>query len=325
MVDYSDKWLGLAGAGFGFSVIGGVGVYQVNLFCMDGKPVPIRALVVGKRLGATLQAETAHAVCLMTGIRSADGMTEIKSNGVDWALSLGVKADSFLKSGSAVAKGLVELAVHSGNWAAHESAKKLVQGLMGDFELTPKAPSFILLPTPVALGIGAGIYYEWQTMSKVGTDLAWEYLKPQWRLADEGGRVLLKMKGIPEPDGAEFNFHIRENVWGADNLLRFAVPPRREGEHMLTGTVRNGMLCDPQMGLSDGFDLTSRVPVGKTTIGMLSVGKNAEVEKNADVSIGVSVCRGRINLYRWESDDYATVRSDGAGKFTRAVTAGWQD
>lgn len=326
MVSWNDKWLGLAGGGFGFSAIGGLGVYQVDLYCMDGNPVPVRCMSLGKRLGITLQAEAAHAVCLVTGVTSRDTFREIKSNGLDWALSIGVKADSIIKSGGEVAQALAKLAAHNANWAAHETAKKVVQGLMGDFEIAPKSPSFILLPTPLGAGLGAGIYYEWQTLSQVGSDLTWDYIKPKWKLSKSGNRVLLHMHNIPEQDGTQINFHIRENVWGADNLIRFAKPPQQNGEHLLTGMVKAGKLTDPEFNLPmDGFDITSRVPVGKTEIGMLSVSKTQAVEKSKGMEIGVSVCKGRINLYRWESDDYTKVLTDSTGRIIDAPDTRMKD
>ncbi len=319
-MDWSDKWLGVAGGGFGFSLIGGMGAYQLNLWNMAGGNVPLRVLVFGKRLGLTAQAEAAHAVCFLSGVPSPNSFTEIKSSGVDWALALGLKADSLVKGGSKAAKAVAEIATSTGNWASHEGAKKAVQGLMGDFSTSSSSPSFVLLPTPVAVAVGAGIWYEWQTMTKVGTDIAWEYVTPVWSLENAGQKVILKMHNIPEADGATLNFHIREKVFGSDNLISFANREGGQGSILLSGTVQNGRLTDPANSIADGFDLTSRIPVGKTEIGMLSVSKTKEVTKSDAVSIGVSVCQGRINLYRWESDDYAKVLTDAKGAFMSAKT-----
>jgi hypothetical protein len=314
-MDYSDKWLGLAGGGFGFSAIGGLGVYQVDLWHMGGNPTPIRALIMGKRLGATLQAEASHAVCLMTGVQAASSFSKIESNSVEWALSLGFKADNFIKAGSGAAKTISELAAHTTNWAAHETSKKAVQGMMGDFSFSPKGPNFVLLQTPFAVGIGAGIWYEWQTLTQTGTDIAWQYIKPRWQLTNQNDKVILKMNGIPEVDGARMNFQIKQKKFGPDDLLRWAVPPRREGKALLTGVVKNGVLTDPEMGLENGFDLSTRLPVGKTGIGVFSVSDNGDVERNKTIEIGVGVSRGINNLYKWESGDYAKVTTDATGKF----------
>ena len=326
-MDFSDKWLGLAGGGGGFSVIGGIGVFQVNLFRMSGGAVPIRALVVGKRLGLTVQAEIAHAVCLLTGVRSAEDFTTVKSNGLDWALSFGIKADSFFKAGSAAAKALVGIGLHSGEWATNEVAKKAVQGLMGDFTLSPTEPSFVLLPTPAAMALGAGLYYEWQELTKVGTDLAWSYAPPTWRLEMQGAKLALRMRGIPEPNGAQINFRIRLNGWGTDDTLRFARPGQTTGEKNLTGTVMDGKLYDQgNAGKGpDGFNLSAYVPVGTLTSGVFGVDTTSDVATNADLEIGVSVCRGQINLYRWESSRYAKVHTDAQGRLTYNGFHSWGD
>ncbi len=320
-----STWLGMAGAGFGFSVIGGVGVYQVDLWNMDGNPVPIRARIVGKRLGVTLQAEVAHALVILTGVHSASSFTQLKSQGVDWALSLGVKADSFFKSGSKVAKIASEVAAKSTNWVTHETTKKAVQGIMGDFSLG-SGMNFVLLPTPVALAAGAGVWYEWQTLEKVGGDLTWDYLKPEWRVESSGGKLLLRMRNIPEQDGATFNFRIRTDNWGIDDELIFATGAGQAGHMNLRGVVYDGKLFDARTGGSrdaaDGFDLSAYIPVGKSETGMLSVTRSTDVAKNKSFKIGVSICKGQINLYRWASDDYTSVTAGADGRLT-STTSGY--
>ncbi len=325
-MDYSDKWLGLAGGGGGFSVIGGVGVYQLDLYNMNGGAVPMRVLSVGKRLGVTLQAEVAHAVCLLTGVRSPDDFTSIKSNGLDWALSFGIKADSLLKTGGAAAKAIMGVAVHGGNWAAHETAKKAVQGLMGDFSMSPKEPSFVLLPTPAALAIGAGIYYEWQELTKVGSDLAWSYAPPSWRVEMYGAKLVLRMAGIPEADGTRINFRIRIKGWGTDDTILFTGPGKTKS-YNLTGTVYSGSLYDlNSKGQGwDGFDLSAYQPVGTATSGFFGVDKTTDVAVEENLEIGVSVCKGQINLYRWESSRYAKVRTDAKGRLSYNAFHSWGD
>lgn len=325
----TTTWLGLAGGGFGFSAIGGMGVYQIDLWNMNGYAVPIRARIIGKRLGLTLQAEAAHALCLMTGVHSSASFTELKSQGVDWALALGVKADSFFKAGSKAAKVISEIAATSANWATHETTKKAVQGLVGDFSIGPD-PSFILLPTPVALAAGAGVWYEWQTLEKVGGDITWDYLKPDWRVEASGGRVLLRMRNIPEQDGSTFNFRIRTDNWGADNTIIWATRAGGSGDLNLNGVVYDGRLYDSRKGGSrgqaDGFDLSAYYPVGHSVTGILTVSRDTEVATNTTFKIGVSVCQGRINLYRWESDDYVSVTSGADGRLTSAPSSTvWHD
>jgi hypothetical protein len=324
-MDYSDKWLGLAGGGGGFSVIGGVGVYQIDLYKMDGSPVPMRVLSVGKRLGITAQAEFAHAVCLLTGVRSANGFTSVKSNGLDWALSFGVKADSLLKTGGKAAKAIMDIAVEGGGWAGHEVAKKAVQGLMGDFSLSPKEPSFVLLPTPAAFAVGAGIYYEWQELTKVGGDLGWKYAPPTWKFENRGGNLFLRMSRIPAQDGDQINFQIRIDGWGIDDTIMFAPPGQTKGKYYLSGRVYGGKLYE--LGSTGkgkaGVNLTVCQPTGLSTSGFFGVDVDKNIPKSQFIELGVSVCKGVNNIYHWSSERYLKVHVDDFGRLDACVFSTW--
>ncbi len=330
-MSYSDKWIGCMGGGFSGSLIVGGSAYQINLWNMGGGQVPMPVLVTGFRAGLVAQIEAGHAFCFLSGVRNEGDVTELKSQGLDWCLSLGGDADAAVKSASTAFDLLKSAAKSSGNWAAQESAKKAVQGIMGDFDLKPKGPSFILLPSPVSLGAGAGLFYEWQTMSKVGTDVAWRYIQPTWRVRTSEGKLRLYMSSIPEKEGATIGLQFRLNVWGADDVLIFDTDRQgmvnaRYTDKLKTirGTVHSGELCDPGTK-TRGLDLSSLVPYGKLEVGMMSTSRNTEVAKNKTIQIGVSVCKSytsETNLYKWSSSDYASVLTDSNGKMSFSTDIG---
>lgn len=328
-MDYgSTTWLGKAGAGFSGSLIGGGSVYQLNMWNMAGGQVPIPVLIVGKRVGLSAQVDMGHCVCLMTGVSGPHAFSEIRSRGVDWALSLGKNVDSVVKSSGQVGQLFLDAARHTGNWAAQESAKKAVQAVMGDFTIRPSGPSFTLLPTPLSVGIGAGIFYEWQTLTQVGSDVAWRYVKPDWWLENSGGGVTLHMSSIPEKDDSQIGLQFRVKRFGSDDQLIFdssrtGLVNMRRTNRLTTvlGRVREGRLVDPSSG-TFGLNLSSLVPVGRRKIGMLSVSRDDTVTRNGTLQIGLSVNRSatsETNLYKWESRNYATIRTDQDGKFSSAA------
>lgn len=311
---YTDKWLGKLGGGFSVAVVGGFSAYQANLWNMAGGNVPMPVIVTGARLGAVANTDAGHAIILVTGVKGPDSFTEIKSSGVDWALNIGGKADAVVKSSGKAASALWKAASSAGNWAAQESAKKGVQALMGDFNAAASTPSFIILPSPMAVGIGAGIFYEWQTLSKLGSDVAWKYVKPMWRLKSEQGGLRLMVDPIPEKDNQRIAIHLHKKVFGSDDILLFK---SRSGAHpssTLFGIVKNGRLHD-QNG-NEGINLSAHPIAGVTEIGMLSTTRKTTSFAGQKIYISVNVARALsdTNLYKWQSKDYASVTVDASEK-----------
>lgn len=311
-MNYGDKWLGKFGGGGSISVIGGGSAYQANVWNMAGGNVPMPVLVTGARLGLVANADAGHAILLVTGVPYPEAFTEIKSSGVDWVLSFGGKADAAVKSTGKVAKALYDITSEVGNWAAQESAKKAVQTLMGDFELPSSKPGFILLPSPVAVGIGAGIFYEWQTLVKVGSDIAWKYIKPNWWLQAGQSNLWLHMDSIPEKDNQRVAIHLQRKVFGTDDIVLFNGAGR--ASPVIVGIVKNGKLHDPSGGL--GINLSALKIAGVTEIGMLSTNRKATnfAGEKIYISVNVATSLSGTNLYKWQSKDYAAVQIDATGK-----------
>jgi hypothetical protein len=321
----SGTWLGAMGGGFSGSLLLGGSAYQINLWNTGGGPVPMPVLVTGFRAGLMAQVEAGHAFCLLTGVKSENDLKELKSQGLDWCLSIGGDVDAAVKTSGVVFDLLKAAAKSTGNWAAQESAKKAVQLIFGDFEIKPSGPSFILLPSPASLGAGAGLFYEWQTMTRVGTDVAWRYIQPTWRVSSEGGKLKLFMDSIPESNGTTIGLQFRLDTWGADDVLIFDTDRQgmvnmRYTDKLKTvhGLVNGGTLCDP-VTKAPGLNLSDLVPYGKLDVGMLTTSRTTDVAKNTSIKIGVSVCKSAFsetNLYKWSSSDYAEVQTDQTGKMT---------
>lgn len=334
-MDFSDKWLGKMGGGISGSLVGGFSAYQFNMWNMAGGSVPIPVLVVGKRLGIMAQLGAGHAFCLMTGVHGPESFTEIESSGIDWELSLGGDADAAVKSIGGLGKELAKAAGKTGNWAVEEGAKKAVQAAMGDFSPQTTKPNFVMIPTPLAVGVGAGVFYEWQTLSKVGSDVAWRYIKPSWRLANEEGGVKLYMDSIPEKDGTMIGIQIMLKTFGPDSIMVFSQNRTASINFgmqttnklkTIRGTVHGGALCE-QGSTLPGLNLSSLVPAGKLDIGILSTSNDSTVSANTTLKIGVSVttsATSETNLYKWQSGDYAAVKTGADGKFKMAEDSSYK-
>lgn len=323
----SDKWLGYFGGGGSASILGGASLYQINLWSMSGGPVPMPVQVMGTRLGIMAQAEFGHAFCLLIGIQSPSDFTEIKSQGLDWCLNIGGNVSSSVKTLESVWDILIKSATLTGNWAASESAKKAVQILMGDLSLDDGKPKFLLITSPVSIGIGGGIFYEWQSLTKVGSDVAWRYIEPNWWLQQEGNRVTVHMSSIPEPDGARLGIQVRRQKFGADDVMVFEMKyaGMSNGRHTnklktINGAVYGGRLCDP-FTKNPGLELSSLKPAGILDVGIFTTTRDSQILINEDLRIGLSITRSaqsETNLYKWSSKNYAPVTTNSDGYISRS-------
>ncbi|MGL4238596.1 hypothetical protein [Tabrizicola sp.] len=331
-MDYSDKWLGIAGGGFSGSAIIGGSVYQLTMWNMGGDPVPVQALITGGRIGVSLQVDAGHAVCLLTGVKNLRVQSKVESSGIDWGLSVGAKIDSLLKGSGE----LVKLAAKGGNWAGQEAAKAIVQKEMGDLDIFSKTKAdFVLIPTPASVGIGAGLWYEWQTMRPVGGDQTWRYLKPKWRVTSNAGRLLLRMTDIPEPDGTPIVLRVLFDRFGPDTtaIWSSSQPHRslRSGNPNILGYVYGGKLYPSQRAvgdLDDGIDLSERVQIGSVTGWGGNRSSEIMVDRTVGVSIAVSENRyGDVtyanNTFRWRSNNYIKVRFNSQGSPVGAEDRYW--
>ena len=200
-LNYETTWVGFLGGGVSGSIIAGGSIYQIDVWNMGGKALPARVLIKGKRLGIVAEAGTSLAMLIVTGCRTAEDMDGITSSGLDWELSLGLKGSALVKTGTKLFKAAAaHAAAKMVNWAVHESAKRLVQWAMDDLGVVKSGKQFNLLPSPVAFGIGAGIFYDWQTLHLLGGKIGWKYISPKWSVETYNGNVRLQLFDIPEQD-----------------------------------------------------------------------------------------------------------------------------
>lgn len=327
VMSWANTWIGVAGGGFGASAIVGGSYYFLPLYNMAFEQQSVHVAVFGRRLGMTLQAEAGMAFCIMTGVPSGDRFERMESSGVDWGLGAGFNVSATVRSGSVALSALAETVIEAGPWAIEETAKNVVRGLTGDVTPDSNTQNFILLPTPASISIGAGLWYEWSDVLKLGHNLIWQREPPQWGLETRGANVILRMDRIPLQDGSLIRVGLPVDMFGSDDSLVWDTNGTRTAR--LIGTVYGTKLYPPgttsAQGMGpDGINLSNLNMSGRNEVNLFSVGRNTEVVHNGTMSIGVSVTSGAVEL--WASDDYCEVRTDAAGRITRRLGhGGWRD
>lgn len=325
-------WIAILGGGFSGSILAGGSVFQFDLWNMGSTRLPIQVLVTGKRAGLVAEAGTAMAVLLVTGCRTAEEMDGITSSGIDWELSFGGDADAAIKSGAKVFKEVMKAAgKKSGEWAMHESGKRLAQFIVGDLGVVQPGRQFNLLPTPLSVSAGAGIFYEWQKLRVLDGEIGWNYISPKYTVENRSGSVYMTMKDIPVKDGTTIHlgFAVSES-FSIDPDLKWSSTsggPRigRSALHIECAVYGGELYASHNRGDAPGINLSLLQPAGRSETGMLSVTQTTEVERNGKLTIYPKIFKFSNYAY-WEADDTMTVEVDGAGKITKVEgTAGYRD
>ena len=336
-MSWNNCWIGLAGGGFGVSAIVGASFYRNCLYNMGDPSQTLEVAIYGGRLGLTLQAEAAHAFCVMTGVPDGSRFERMDSSGIDWGAGYGVNFSSIINSSGDAIQALVRLAqtgsrtqravTQGALWAGGQTARNAVRGVMGDVTPNSAVQNFVLIPTPASLSIGAGIWYEWSEIVKLGAAFIWMNDPPDWCLDTRGGNVILKMRDVPEPNGSIITFVVTVNVWGPDDYIEWQQGPARNPNRIYAkvfdGEIYPLANTGPIRG-QEGINLSQLVPSGRTEINMLTTGRNSEVTRNDTMEIGVDVMQGAVT--RWSSDDYVEVRTDAQGRISQRLGTGdWRD
>ena len=331
-MSWGNIWIGLAGGGGGSAAVG-ASYYAAQLFNMGREDQPLDVAVFGRRLGLSLQADCATAFCLMTGVPTRDRFERMESSSVDWGLGAGFNVAATVQSGSEALTALLRLAQIAlsqeglASWAIQEGVKNLIRTVMGDISLNSQQENFVLLPTPVSLSIGAGLWYEWSDVLKIGHTLIWRREPPKWQLVARNGSVFLRMKHIPMSDGAPIYVCFPVDVFGNDDLLAWDNHGMRRIK--LAGTVYRQRLFPPlttpaQSIGPDGVNISALDISGRTTINLFSTGRSEEVARNSNLGLGVGVMEGAMEL--WSSDEYCTVQTDSMGRIVRRTGPDmWRD
>lgn len=321
-LDYGTTWLGLMGGGISGSIIGGGSVYQIDVWNMGGYSLPARVLVTGRRVGLVAEAGTAHAMLIVTGCSSAKDMDGITSSGIDWEFAVGIKGSALVKTGASILKVVAaEAAAKVANWAMHEAAKQLVQWAMdGVAGGVQSGKQFKLLPSPLAISVGMGLFYDWQTMSLLGGKIGWQYISPKWSIETNNGSVRLQMFDIPEQDGEVVRVGFAVDEWGFDPLIRWKT---KGGDvqvdgHQILGYVYQGRLFERPDGMGySGINLTNLQPIGRLEAGLLTVSRTTVTQKGGTLTVRPQVYEFGNYAY-WSASDKVTMTLDSNGCFVNA-------
>jgi hypothetical protein len=248
-------------------------------------------------------------------------MDGIETSGLDWELAVGLKGSALLKTGAKLFKAVAaEITTKVANWAAHESAKRLVQWAMDDLGVVKPGRQFNLLPSPLSLSVGAGIFYEWQTLHLLGGKIGWQYISPKWFVERVNGDVWLQMYNIPEQDGEQVRVGFSIPEWGLDPYIRWK---KKKGEahvkdYQIVGYSYDGFLFERRDGMGySGINLSNLQPVGRLEEGFFPSRTN-EVQKRGVLKVRPTVFQFG-NYQYWEADDTAEMMLGHDGGFLLAI------
>jgi hypothetical protein len=336
---FDNTWLGLVGGGGSAALVVGGGVYQFELWNVGGASLPTRVYVTSKRVGLVAHVGFSHAMILVTGCASARDLEGVTSSGIDWEVDIGASAKA-LKGVPKFAKykelfEAVELAAKASNktmigkgsnWAADEAAKRLVQHARGELGIVQPGKQFNILPSPLSAGLGAGLFYDWQTMHVMGGEQAWSMISPKWWVENGTGGLVLQMKSIPEQDGARITVAIGiDESFATDPFILWEPtggPIQRDArsKYWLHGYVFGGRLYADGAAKMEGLPIGTLRPSGRLEQGW-SVKKTTEVQKKGTLRIKPAVIKFSNYPY-WYADDYVEVRVDKDGRLMTSRHAG---
>jgi len=325
-------WMALLGGGFSGSVLAGGSVFQFDLWNLGTKRLPVQVLVTGKRAGVMAEVGTAMALLLVTGCRTDTEMDGITSSGIDWEFSFGGDADAAVKTGTKLFKEVMKAAgKKTGEWALHESGKRLAQYIVGDLGVVQPGRQFNLLPTPVSLSAGAGIFYEWQTLHVLDGKIGWKYMSPKYSVENRSNQIYMRMKDIPMKDGSTVHLGFGVDEWlSIDPNIRWAQTPSgprigRSNLHIECAVYGGELYSSHNPNSAPGINLSELQPSGRSEAGMLSVTETREVKKNGKLTIYPRIFEF-TNYPYWSADDTMTVHVDANGRFTKVDgTVGYRD
>jgi hypothetical protein len=326
-LNYDTTWVGLVGGGLSGSVVAGGSVYQIDIWNMGGNPLPARVLVTGKRVGVVAEAGAGHAMLIATGCKKASEMDGIKSSGLDWEFAAGLKGSALVKTGASLFEKVISIASSNvAEWAIHESTKRFVQWTMDDLGIIKPGKQFNLLPSPLSISIGAGIFYDWQTLKLLGGNVGWQHISPEWYMENVNGGVRLQIHNIPEQDGALVKVGIAISEWGMDPYIRWK---KKNGQtqinsqhsYQILGYAFKGKLYEECSGKGvPGINLTNLQPMGQLQTGWTSVTRNNKTNKNRTLNVRPVVFKFSNYPY-WTADDTTKINVGFEGCFKHVYDA----
>ncbi len=327
-LNYDKTWVGLVGGGFSGSIVAGGSVYQIDIWNMGGgNPLPARVLVTGKRIGVVAEAGTGHVMLIVTGCKKPSEMDGVKSSGLDWEFAVGLKGSALVKTGATLFEKVISTAsANVADWASHESTKRFIQWTMDDLSIVKPGKQFNLLPSPLSISIGAGIFYDWQTLKLMCGSVGWQHISPKWYMENINGGVRLQIHNIPEQDGTVVKLGIAIDKWGVDPYIRWQ---RKKGQikinqphrfHIL-GYAFKGKLYEECCGKGEpGINLTNLQPIGQAQTSWTSVVNNDKTNKNSTLNIRPVIFKFS-NWPYWTAYDTTKINTGPEGCFQHAYDA----
>ncbi len=333
--DPTTTWIGLLGKGFGGGLIIGGSSWAVHLYNMADPRRHVRVEVRGMQLGVMGYAGAALGALIVTGCSTKADMDRLKSSGVDWALSLGASGKSALKIGAGILGKVVDLAKAAGKeggfWAADQATKALVRWCMNDLGIL-QAPGrqFYLIPWPLALEVGMGGWYEYQTLYVADDKFLFKNFPPAWAvensgkgIAFQGTGVLFQMYDVPMENGELIKLVFRDaNTgdtirWKNKNGSWYGGDVQLGRAMVVNAVVFDGMLFEEGSRTSyPGLNLNNLIPAGRVAVSFLQVKSKEQKWSNQTLRLRPEVW-GIPAL--WTAKDTFTVRTNKDGVIEQAL------
>lgn len=192
--------------------------------------------------------------------------------------------------------------------------------MMRDLGIVKPGRQFNLLPSPLSLAVGAGIFYEWQKFHLLGGKIGWQYISPKWFVERVNGDVWLQMYNIPEQDGEEVKVGFSIPEWGLDPYIRWKKKKgkARVKDYQIVGYSYDGFLFERRDGMGySGINLSNLQPVGRLEEGFFPSRTN-EVQKRGMLKVRPTVFQF-VNYRYWEADDTVEMMLGHNGCFFRRL------
>lgn len=327
----NKTWLGIA---IGGGVAAGYGkAGHIIQFVNCAQPTNLVSCVVGGvRVGAALHANCGVSFVLMTGVGGPKDLERATGGGYDFAIDLGIRFGEIVKSGGyigmAIEDGIKELdrlflATDLAAWIGSERGKAFINALAGELAPSNTKPTLCIFGSPAGAGLGAGIWYEWQSVYQIGAMEAWACVPLSWRLMQSNGNLWLQIKDIPAKNGSEVVVFGKEFSYGIDGVIQFAEPENIQQtpgttlryRSTSTGIVQNNVLQEKpkfQSGRSPapqggGINLSVRSLGGVRGV----LGGLSEIPANSVLNLGLGI-RHQGQLV-WEGYQSAKLYTSGKG------------
>ena len=335
-------WVGVCG-GLGAAVIGGGAAYGTVLFNLADLNMSVPCVIYGPRLGLVAHGGVGVTIAFVTGMRShAQLKNGLSSGGFDFAIDIAGRWGEVLKGTLRGAEAAKEASFGARLLTAVNDSKELKKFLgeevgknaieylctehvkanmnikTGNLSVSRNKPNLAMVGSPIGIGAGVGVWYEWQYLAAYDSVEAWRYAPISWRLKKHGGDIWVQAKGIPASDGTKLKVFGRQIYGWLEGLfngnINFGLPNGR-GRGIAYGRVEGGKLVESRhvtdvgakppeggLNLSRRYFSASRNPLTQ---------KSTAIEPDKIISMGLKFCNER-GACLWQSAQSSPVFLDGS-------------